>query len=249
MKVAILISGLPRRTFQNAPHFRKFIKSTHEVYVFSHYWYEKDRRNLNSPNSKRFREKAPRFVKYMVKFGYKCSMQESEIPENWDLGPKLVISQASVDEFFPWGRDYSEGSVKFRSHLLSNNISMWNSIKKSLDLALRYATKEEIVFDYIVRMRFDVIPTVTLDEILEKVNEKNILVPDTNHPKNMINDWFAIGRPELMGVYMNLFEDIESIFDTVQSKHGVWCNELGLYEHLKRHQIETFNSDVKMLFH
>ena len=249
MNIAILISGLPRRQLQNLWYFRRFIRSQNDIFIFSHYWHDKQDRNLNSPNSKRFHEKAPQFIDQVVKFGFKSIIQKSEIPESWDLGPNSSISDASVEAFYPWGEGYLGGIENFKCHLLSNNISMWNSIKKSFDILDRYAADKKINFDYVVRMRYDVIPSISIDDILMQISDESILVPDTQHPENMTNDWFAIGNVKAMSVYMNFFDNFPEIFLETQIEFGVWCNELGLSKYLRKNRIDVKTADLKMLFH
>jgi len=172
----------------------------------------------------------------------------SQIPESWDLGSDVEISDASMKEFYPWGLNYDGDYENFKHHLLSNNISMWKSIKTASEIAFEYSAENNILFDFIIRMRFDVIPSISIDKLVMQIPNNGILVPDTNQPKDMVNDWFAAGRPREMKIYMNLFDSIREIFLDTQSNHGVWCNELGLALHLEQSQIKIRKIDMGMLF-
>jgi len=248
MKIAILLSGLPRRQMHNMKHFRKFIKSEHEIQIFSHCWVDPYSRNLNSPNISRKKEKSSILVRILNRFGYRVKNARYDLPESWDLGDDLEINNQSVLDFFPWHDQKSKDMNNFRMHLLSNNISMWKSIKIVFEIFNEQSALNTEQFDYIVRMRFDVIPQINIDEIVKLATENKILVPFTSHPPFMINDWFAIGTPELMEIYCCLWDDFREIFMDTQNVRGVWCNELGLFQLLKMKGIDFEERDLSMRF-
>ena len=68
-------------------------------------------------------------------------------------------------------------------------------------------------------------------------------------PDNMYCDWFAIGSPNLMESYFNLFNGLPDLMLKVDERYGGWCNEFGLYEHLNCQGIRVKEFEMGMKFH
>ena len=139
----------------------------------------------------------------------------------------------------------------FGEHLLSNNISMWKSIYDSYKLFNNYQNRpEQRKYDYVIRARTDVFPEVNLRELINLIDQNNVIVvPETfSHPRNEINDWFAMGTNVSMAKYSELFNSVDEIILECLYKYNYWTNEAGLKLHLDRNGLEVVKIPLKMKF-
>jgi hypothetical protein len=89
-------------------------------------------------------------------------------------------------------------------------ISMYYSIFKSNELKVLYETRNNFIFDRVIRMRFDS-DFKDKDLILDE-NVNGIQIPNGSDYAG-INDQFAIGNSEDMNLYCNLFNKLETLKD------------------------------------
>ncbi|MCA1955619.1 hypothetical protein, partial [Zymomonas sp.] len=111
-----------------------------------------------------------------------------------------------------------ERQIKFREPRLKagrdhGSLSMFYSIQKSFELIENYED-----YDYVVRIRPDVYPDLSLKEILVKISDEGdfienaIYFPKCYHSKG-INDQFAIGNIKSMDHYFKTFDYIKNNID------------------------------------
>lgn len=237
-KVAVMFSGLPRGYRGTLLRSRWLW----DVDIFMHGWLQNGF-FINQIHPNRQREKFGIFDKYELRTLFKPKLYKFENPQSWSIENQKMTAE-SISKHFEWAID--QNSEKFLSHMLSNNISMWTSIFESWNLLESYSKMNSVNYDYVIRARYDIFPQVDLDMLLEKIESDSIIVPDTNHPKDMVNDWFAIGTFERMKIYCSLISKFPEILQAVQDQHGSWCNELGLSFHLQQSGV-NFNA-VEMKF-
>jgi hypothetical protein len=120
-------------------------------------------------------------------------------------------------------------------------ISMYYSIFKSNELKTLYEVKNNLVFDKVIRMRFD-----------SDFGDKNLnLDPDANHiqiPKGSdyagINDQFAVGPSEDMNHYCNVFNKLETLKDMEYNPERLL---LTYFDRNKiRNKVQRFDFEVKI---
>jgi hypothetical protein len=246
-KIAISFSGLPRRSVRNYLRFKIFTLGLRHVDVFIHSWMDPEDRSYYSHNPARGNEKSPIFQKAIIRLLYRPRLFKVQGIESWDLGNNL-LNDKSVERHHPHGAKYIYGMESFKAHLLSSNISMWKSIEESFLLVENYSNEKNEPYDFVIRMRFDVLPTIKLKEILSDLRRNEVLIPETGHPKGMLNDWFAIGTYQNMKLYSNLFNEILDVFKLVVKEHESWCNEYGLSTHLSKSKVKVKTKDLRMRF-
>ena len=246
-RIAIIFSGLPRRSIQNINRFNRFLNDTDNVDVFIHSWSDPKNRSYNSPNPLRLSEKSLPLQDVLIDWLYKPIARKKDKPESWEL-EGLRITDLALEKFHDYWGGYARGREYFKDHILSNNISMWRSIFLGYRIFDDYKQSNNLEYQYVLRMRFDVLPELNLPEILKLAEIDKVLIPETGHPIGMANDWFAVGTPKLMEIYTNMFAEFPEIFELVQKKYGAWCNEYGLSEHLARQKILVKTSNLKMSF-
>jgi len=214
-----------------------------------HGWVNKKDRSFNSHYENRSYEKSHYLQKQIIQTLYKPSKIVFENPESYEFD-EFDISEKSILNLYPKvSSEYLYGKDKWKKHLISSNFSMWDSINRTYKLFTDFSTVNKIDYDLILRMRYDVMPYVNLKNLINKYEKNTILVPANNMPLNMVCDWFALGEAGVMKNYFNLFYNLPELMSTTQIKHGQWCNELGLYEHLVRNEINVVEAEMKMTFH
>ena len=214
-----------------------------------HGWTNRKSRNFDSHQAKRSSEKSHIFQKQILQTLYSPTAINLEPSESYDFD-RFDISNKAIDEFyFEISKEYPEGIEKWKKNLISSNFSMWDSMQRSHQMFEKYCLRHEANYDLIIRMRYDVLPTLSLDEIISRHNLDSISVPINDMPDNMYCDWFAIGSPNLMKTYFNLFNCLPDLMLKVDEKYGGWCNEFGLYEHLRSQKIRVNEFEMGMKFH
>lgn len=233
LKVAVLFSGLPRGykgTIRRNPWLRK-------VDVFMHGWHKTGTR-VNEIHSSRELEIFKITDMAQLKVLYHPEAIKFENPESWSIDGAGILP-GSIPKHFPWacGRE----PQSFLDQMLSNNISMWTSINRSWKVFEEFQEEKGKKYDVVIRARYDIFPKIDLNWIEKAFGRGEMVLPDTNHPIDMLNDWFAMGNEEQLKGYCSLIETFDEIFHSVQAKKSSWCNEYGLYEHLKNEKI-TFKA-------
>jgi hypothetical protein len=229
LKVAVLFSGLPRGfkgTIRRNPWLRK-------VDVFMHGWH-KTGAKVNEIHPSRELEIFKGTDLAQLKILYRPKAVKLENPESWSIDGAGILP-SSISKHYPWA--YGRESQSFLDQMLSNNISMWTSIYRSWKAFEEFQEETGKRYDVVIRARYDIFPKINFDWIETAFRWGEMVLPDTNHPINMLNDWFAMGNEEQLKSYCSLIETFDQIFYSVQAKRSSWCNEYGLYEHLKNEKI------------
>ena len=114
------------------------------------------------------------------------------------------------------------------------------SIYKCNELKELYALENNIHYDYVIRIRFDITPKDKL--ICSNYDSNFIHYLDIGQPDELISDWLNFGSNCIMNVYASLFLHIEYLNKyTFYKKNERLLNLLessdecgGLYEHMLR---------------
>lgn len=214
-----------------------------------HGWINDKDRSYNSHYQHRALEKSYHWQKQIIQILYKPTGKLFENQESYDFN-EFDISEKSISNLFPKASsEYIFGRDKWKKHLISSNFSMWDSINRTYILFTEFSINNKINYDLILRMRYDVLPHLSLQQLISNYKNNTVLVPTNNMPPNMICDWFALGEPDIMINYFNVFNTLPDLMLRTQIKHGQWCNELGLYEHLLKNKINVDETEMRMAFH
>ena len=169
-----------------------------------------------------------------LKILYRPKLILLEKPESWSIDGARITPN-SILKHFPWA--IGKEPESFLDQMLSNNMSMWASILRSWKLYEEFQAQNSKKYDVVIRARYDIFPQISMNWIEATFCQDEILLPNTIHPENMLNDWFAMGSVENMKAYCSLSDTFEEIFQSVQKKRSSWCNEYGLFEHLQNKRI------------
>lgn len=214
MNTAICISGSIRYPEMGLRSISKIIPNN--IKIFIHTW-----KNVNSG----------KFLKTIHRLKAKEGIKEM-IDTDFNL-LQYPYEKLKVDDFSIMYDEIKSlyDSLKF-SWYDRNDIgvlSMYYSIYQANKLKCQYEEKCGIIFDRVIRMRFDSdFVNESLD--LRKTMNFDLCIPDTRFDYDGINDQFAVGSSQTMDIYSNIYQDIHDLTD---------CDYCG--EHILKNQLDKNN--------
>lgn len=233
MKIAINLSGLPRCYKQGYEEIKKWFLDRYDCDVFIHTWY-----NTNT----------------IYKTGHKFSPQKDYQFTEEDYRNVLDLYKPKAYTFQkPIPFDITGIKSKLDIKL---NVSMSNfySIKACYDLIQESGNH----YDLVIRMRFDlrytdhISPECIFLKDITQVNPNKLhyfqYSDDPDERASEIDDLFAVGSMEVMGVYCNVFpyilsylytdKDYENWLSNIVTDPAKLVNESMLKYHILKNGIE-----------
>ena len=215
MNIAICVSGSIRYPELGLKSINKIIPK--DAKIFIHTW-----KNV----------KSGKFLKTIHRLRAKEGIKEM-IDTDFNL-LQYPYEKLKVDDF---GEMYSDfkllyDSLKFNFYWRDDVgiLSMYYSLYQANKLKCEYEKENNILFDKVIRMRFDSdFVRESLD--VRKTVDFDLCIPDTRFDYDGINDQFAIGSSQMMDIYSNVYQDIHNLTDCV------YCGEEILKQQLDRHNI------------
>lgn len=120
-------------------------------------------------------------------------------------------------------------------HANPNILPMWYGIQQSFQ-CLEESTNP-LEYDLICRCRFDTLFKTPMD--LEKIHPKSIYLDPNYNEHGGFSDQFAIGTPEVMKTYFNLFDWIPSSLELKYEERGYTPERL-----LKKYLVDINNINI-----
>jgi hypothetical protein len=204
MRVALCISGQPRKAFETYPFIYENIIKPNNADVFIHMHYDKnnlycEKSHIN--NGTCYFE--PETDKKVIEL-YKPVNYLIESPRNFQ-NPNINVAEKRINNFIKMCNNNDKESIK--KHMLKQMISMYYSIYKCNELKELYANENNFVYDYVIRLRFDFMPLNPI--FCSYLNKDYIYYLEIGQTDNLISDWINIGSNLTMNVYSSLFLNIE----------------------------------------
>ena len=215
MNIAICISGSIRYPDKSLKSINKIVPNN--VKVFIHTW-----KNI----------KSGKFLKTIHRLQDKEGIKEM-IDTDFNL-LQYSYEKLQIDDFDILYEDIKSlyDDIKFNSYFRDDVgvLSMYYSIYQANKLKCEYEKDNNIIFDRVIRMRFD--SDFVNDSLnLIKTTNFDLCIPDTRFDYDGINDQFAIGSSKMMDIYSNVYQDIHELTECN------YCGEEILKKQLDRHNI------------
>ena len=215
MNIAICISGSIRYPDKSLKSINKIVPNN--VKVFIHTW-----KNI----------KSGKFLKTIHRLQNKEGIKEM-IDTDFNL-LQYSYEKLQIDDFDTLYEDIKSlyDDIKFNSYFRDDVgvLSMYYSIYQANKLKCEYEKDNNIIFDRVIRMRFD--SDFVNDSLnLIKTTNFDLCIPDTRFDYDGINDQFAIGSSKTMDIYSNVYRDIHELTECN------YCGEEILKKQLDRHNI------------
>jgi hypothetical protein len=226
MKIALTISGQPRRYRHGFKELKRWFLDRYDIDVYLHAWQDKQFKKYDFFNE--------------GKLKYTYNVEENTY-------------QNLIDWYQP--KDYLfEKAIKFdatelkgqHNQRLNSQMGMWMSLKRAWDLV----EKSGIKYDLVIKTRYDLLwthrvaETCTFLEDITQVNPDAISYfeyPPQWHMADQINDTFAVGGYDVMKTYHNVFPQmLRTIFvdpEYYNFYFDMFVNETLLRQHLRNHNI------------
>lgn len=202
-RVAVCLSGQPRNYRDTFPFIYKHIIEPNSADVFFHTWFDESNLYMEKTHIGRGACDLPKETIEELLFLYRPVAYLVEKPKSF-LKPNLNVPDARIEKYIRLnGQTREEG----KAHAIKTYLSMLYSIFKANELKEIHATSNGIVYDYVVRIRFDCLPLQPI--ILEQYNASILHYQDLGHPEGLISDWFNFGSNLIMNVYSSLFLHVE----------------------------------------
>jgi hypothetical protein len=244
-KIALYLSGQPRNAVLTAERIKKTIINNNDVDVFLHCWYDENDLSFHKRCPGHWDRKAEPNIKERLIEIYKPKSFLFEKPKNW-TNNNMIVSEENIKKCYDYGLKDLNGIDFFGKHIVNACHSQWYSNMMANLLKEQYAIENGIKYDYVVKLRYDVSPSVGIN--FEDLNDKLFYYQNLNQPLNMTSDWFALGSNETMNIWSNLYFQIEKLYREVMSEEGIWCNELLSRNHLKNNKITATPIDFGVCF-
>lgn len=202
MKTCLLLSGLPRQVERGYLNLKETIINPNDPDIFIHTWGDKDEdKDLYFSILNWFKPK-------------KIIMEKQKIFNN---------SYMNLDRMME-----SHGRSYVRDKFVEMLYSSWFSVQQSNLLKEQYRLEHNIIYDYVIRARFDVSYNIEID--CKQYNKDLLHITNRGLPSEMIDDRFAFGNNIIMNTYCSGFNFLDYIHDIRHKKDGVFCGETLVYE-------------------
>ena len=125
-----------------------------------------------------------------------------------------------------------------RERFIDMLYSSWYSIQQSNTLKELYRIQNNITYDYVMRIRFDIcynIPVICSHYDSSVVNISNRQLPVFD----MVDDRFAFSNNDNMNIYSSGFNFLDYYCNYRNTIDGIFCGETLVYEILKLTNIEN----------
>lgn len=218
MKIAVLLFGQPRDAINCSKSIVNNIINPNNADVFFHMWYdendlymekgEKDRSecNLNKGLDKEL-------VEIYKPKDYCIEPQKFKNFNNYNNG-YFKCPEKYIDNISKCGKnkELSKEEVKLRC-IKYSHISQFYSIFKSNMIKEEYSLENNIYYDYVIKLRFDIICNTPLI-INNNIPNDCLLFQNIGQKDNLVSDWFHISNNEIMNIVCSLFLKLKYLNNT-----------------------------------
>ena len=221
MKIALCISGLPRNVKHCYPSINKYLIEPNNIEdIFIHTWVCKHKEDIGNINIKQIYKKSDTTF---IQKKYKPKGYIEEFLGNILFEPNFIKEETINDN------DYT-----CKTKNIVGLQCMFYSIYKSFELITKYQEKHNFIYDYVIRLRFDMI---FFDSIIINDLDSNALHVFDNNNRDEYPDEFAIGNYENMKKYSETWNNLQIILDS----NAPYQNDTLLSQNIKNYGIPVQN--------
>jgi hypothetical protein len=238
MKTAVCVSGQPRFVDEFLPQLLNNIIKPNDADVFLHMWYSDDM------TTKPFRP-GEGWKKERISINSDKKVLETLKPKAYIIEPQISFQIPDID-FTKTSCDLWNGKherKEITDGYVFSAISQWYSIYQAQKLRQEYAVKNNILYDYVVRVRLDMgfhHPIIAKEFDPQKLHFNNC-----SHDSRLCHDWINLGGREVMDVYSNIY----SLISYCYKNTGIWCNEYWIKFIMDLFKIETQGNNWSVYIH
>ena len=229
-KIALCYSGRPRSYHECLKNHQQFFGlGNQNVDVFAHLWFDDDL--MGSP----FRSDAPH------QGCWPDETLKSWVEENWK--PKKIAYEKQKDDLFKqmysdvWNISHEKLNPIPALHQKDHQLSMFYGIEKVIEMKQDYENEHNFKYDYVFRMRTDLVMVANLGDIENYDNQKlhvssydptvlinqylpSTWVQDLGIDERYIVDIFAFGGSDCMDKYAKVYDNIPHMIQSGYPMHS-----------------------------
>jgi hypothetical protein len=205
-KVALCISGQPRRALETFHYINENIIKPNNADVFIHMHYDSENLYMDKSHADNGNCLLQRGIDSQIINAYQPKRHLIECPRNFQ-NPNIKITENRLKNMKNMNRHKKWSDEQHRDYIVKQLTSMYYSIYKANELKEVYANENGFVYDYVIRIRFDILPK---EPILCKNLDPNFIhYLDIGQPDELISDWLNVGSNAIMNIYSSLYLNIE----------------------------------------
>lgn len=202
MKVALCISGQPRNAIESFPYIKQNIIEPNQADVFIHMHYDPENLYIEKSHADKGNCQLQHGLDTEIIGLYQPKNALVEKPRNFQK-PQIQIPPARLLRSYQMNSHKNWNDKQHLDYTIKNMTSMYYSIYKANELKEIYANEQGIVYDYVIRIRFDCILYQPL--IVVNYNPHCISYLEIGQPDQLISDWMNFGSNAVMNVYASLY--------------------------------------------
>lgn len=207
MKVAVCFSGQPRFVEKTYESIKKNLIDGYDVDVFVHTWIDKNGYQFRDDGSLLWKsETQPTNIDNIILDLYNPKKFLFETPKVFQ--PKKINGFDAKDYFVPLFTKRAQHFLTEKGKAYYVNVinSMWYSIMMSNLQKELYSKENGVVYDFVVRARFDV--TYNQKIYYDMLDKNTLYAASQVHPDH-IHDFFAVSNNNIMNIYSSLFNNLD----------------------------------------
>ena len=247
MKIALCLSGQPRNAIQTSQRVKETIINGNDVDVFLHCWYDSTNLDFGKRTPGHWGRSSEIDIDKKLLDVYNPKGFCFEKPKHWE-NSNIKVTEENIRRCFDYGLNDPNGIEFFEKYTVDRCHSQCYSKMMVNFLRENYSIENNIKYDVVITMRYDVSPSIKLDFSNFEFDSNILYHQNLNQPLDMISDWFGMGSPKIMNVWSTLYYHFEPVYHQVMSKENIWCVELLLRDHLKNNKIKTKSIDLGVSF-
>lgn len=205
-KVALCISGQPRRALETYSFIYENIIKPNNADVFIHMHYDPNNlyiEKAHADNGNCYLQ--PNIDKQIIDL-YQPKRFLIESPRDFKK-PNIRIPEKRLEGIKHMNRHKNWTDEEHTQHIVKQLTSMYYSIYKSNELKEVYSNENGIVYDYVIRIRFDILPKEPI--ICSRLDPNYIHYLELGQPDDLISDWINIGSSTIMNVFASLYLNMD----------------------------------------
>jgi hypothetical protein len=239
MKIALCISGQPRSAMETYPYIYENIIKPNNADVFIHMNYDDSNLYMEKNHTDNGNCMLSKGIDKTIIEMYKPIRYLVESPRNFRK-PNFNIAEKRIKNTKKMNSHKNWNDEETQQHIVKQMTSMYYSIFKCNELKETYANENGFQYDYVIRIRFDLILYQAI--ICNQLDPNFIYYLEMGQTDHLISDWLNIGSNSIMNIYSNMYFSMDYINQfRFFKKHERQINTLepseicgGAYEYMLR---------------
>jgi hypothetical protein len=258
MRVAVCISGQPRNARDTFPYIYNHIVIPNNADVFIHTYFDPENLVMEKTHIGRGDCQLDAKVIDEIIHNYKPVRYLVEKPKAF-AKPNIIVPENRIRMSKELNPCDDWDVEQHKKHVLKNMMSMYYSIFKANELKENYANEQGFVYDYVIRVRFDLVPMMPIQ--CASLDPNVLYYHDLGQPENQPCDWINIGSNMVMNIYSSVYFHLEylnsymfyskadRLINTVEGQGGGGFNEYLTRDILSLHKIPVRGLNLQCILH